>query len=231
MAKLGYCIPCGEGRRDVDATVMVGEDPMCAMHAQMGDGMLTKTLAVEEPEPQSDVEQQLPEPAEIRICSRGCGGRAHRGRCRGAAPKPLATLRKYRKERTTEIVQQIAPSTEMASRMLQGGMLTREDLDEIRLKQRRGRAMDRLVAEEVDIDAVPKTIASLRTPSGRAGELWLKFQTLAPGKALKVACRDKIHVGTTVRNLQEKAAVVGIKVGSKRMLTELWVWKEKSESQ
>lgn len=86
--------------------------------------------------------------------------------------------------------------------------------------------MDQLVAEEFDIDAVPKTTRPLRPPLGRAGELWRKFEALAPGKALKVACRDTIHVGTTARSLQEKAVAAGIGMGCKRMTTELWCWKE-----
>lgn len=255
MGRLGYCIPCGEGRRDVDAAVMVGDDPMCDMHARMmGDGHLVK-LPLEErtvtlvmtksPEAtrmfgdaiakrleqarglvEAELEQVVDSLAESRlrtICSRGCGKQSHRGRCRGAAPPPLATLRKFRQDRTEQIVQSIAPLPAISPLRLSWDV---EDVTNFKPSDRKGRVMDRLVADEFDIAEVPKTTLPARAPMGRAGELWERFQALAPGKALKVACRDKTHVGTTARSLNAKAKEAGIGMGCKRMPVELWVWRE-----
>lgn len=101
MGRLGYCIPCGEGRRDVDATVMVGDDPMCDMHARMlGDGMLTKL-------PEAVPLSQATTPAKPAgaMCSHGCGRERHRGRCKGA--QPLAVLSKYRSGEARQFIDEI----------------------------------------------------------------------------------------------------------------------------
>ncbi len=85
--------------------------------------------------------------------------------------------------------------------------------------------MDRLVAEEIDIDELPSEAAPTRAPVGRIGELWERFQALKPNRVLKVECRDRIHVGTTDRALRKKARNAGIPLRSQRVDATFFCWK------
>ncbi len=56
MGRLGYCVPCGEDRNPVDATVMVDGDPMCQAHA--GAAARRENRAMEATAPVAATEQE-----------------------------------------------------------------------------------------------------------------------------------------------------------------------------
>ncbi|HEY2013840.1 MAG TPA: hypothetical protein VGH38_10090, partial [Bryobacteraceae bacterium] len=75
--------------------------------------VMEKMTKLPEPVPLAEavvaVEEAQAVPVAAPSCKRGCGGRSHRGQCRGAPqPTPLATLRKYRMGATEEMVANIA---------------------------------------------------------------------------------------------------------------------------
>ena len=71
------------------------------------------------------------------------------------------------------------------------------------------RVMDKAIFEVVDVSDIPAASAPLRADIGRIGELWHALLELRPSKRLKVACRDRKHLGYTTRSLKEKAAKRG----------------------
>lgn len=190
MGRLGYCVPCGERRQDVDATVVIDGDPMCSPCARFVGAV--------------DIIKQPDLPlAEERQCSRGCGKAPHRGNCAGRE-RPLKRL-------TTPV-----PSTTTA---------TADTAPDAAENPKQERYMDTLNAEEIDIKELPAEALLMRPPTGRMGELWKRFRALEPRRALKVACRDRVHVGSTDRGLREKAQKAGIRLMSRRVESTLYCWK------
>ena len=203
---LGYCIPCGQRRRDVPATVVIDGDPLCdACARDMDAGAIAKVASVIAG---AEAEQEsAPEP---RLCSRGCGEQAHRGLCKGQKRPPAA-------ERARGLMAKLPPAKlEVGDAIVP---LTRAE---------RGVRADRLVAEEINVDDVPEATQPRRHPQGRIGELWERFLRLAPGRSLKVKCRTPTHVASTDRELAKKAAKAGLALESRRVGADYYCWKGKA---
>lgn len=170
MAKLGFCIPCGEDRKDVDATLVIDGEPMCNAHAAMA--------------------QKGP----VELCNRGCGKPTHRGLCVG---QRVATKPAFAEIQSPVPVLPVAPLRLPAAEI-----------------------------EIVDFAAVPNNSTSQHRAFGRIGRLWTAFTKLPPGKAMKIACRDRKHVGSTARAMQERATKAGVSIGERRVNVDCFLWKE-----
>ena len=199
MGRLGFCLPCGEARRDVDAVLVIDGDPMCAGCAR---------------EVEAGFIQKLPEPVPLDeamaddLCRRGCGNTRHRGRCKG----------EVRKSRAPAMDEGIVTS-------LTTGQTQVQKWPKFNLQAlERGSRMDTLVAEEVSLADVP-LVKEVKHPQGRAGELWVRFLALATGKVLKVQCRDTQHVGQTDRGLRSKARKANVEIKSQRVDSTYYCWR------
>jgi hypothetical protein len=240
MGKLGYCIPCGAAHRAVEAVVVIDDDPMCSFCAtNAADGILVKT--------------RLPAPAPIAesfvgttsaLCLRGCGAAPHRGRCKVAAVARRSVSAKKKMfmwrckhcacqnvvRGDDDVCAQCGKPRDYWLEGFGGGdtaTVASMSTGAVQMQQwpEKGLGMDRLKAEVISLDAVP-TVNVVRKPLGRIGELWVRFQQLAKGEALKVACRDTIHVGTTSREMRSKAKHAGVPIGERRVVNDYFCWKE-----
>lgn len=125
MGRFQYCVRCGEERRDVEATLIVDGDPLCAMHARIAavvDAVAAR--AVENPVQHGRI--LLPG----AVCSRGCGNAPHRGLCAKAS------------------------SARRGSELPEPAPIS-ESLDDLVLKDRRAGEMDTLVCVEIPASEVP----------------------------------------------------------------------------
>jgi hypothetical protein len=237
MGRLGYCIPCGAVHRDVEAVVVIDDDPMCGFCAtNAADGILVK-LPTAAPIAESFVETTS------ALCLRGCGAAPHRGRCKVAATvrRPVFAKKKTRMWRCKcgcqNVVRGVDDTCAQCGKLRgywllefgDGNVATVASMStgQVQVQQwpEKGLGMDRLKAEVISLDAVP-TVDVVRKPLGRIGELWVRFQQLAKGEALKVACRDTIHVGTTSREMRSKAKHAGVPMCERRVVNDYFCWKE-----
>jgi hypothetical protein len=176
------------------------------------NGTATKATHVVEEDPMCAAHALAAEPSPLpmgvavaqRLCSRGCGKPCHRGRCAGLAASAQAEVRAV--AAVPEVPAAVPVST----------------------KQERRQRVDRLIAEEVSLDAVPADVVRGRHPIGRSGELWVRFQALRMGVALKVKCRDIPHVGQTDRQLRKRVTGGEMRdfgIDSKRVGLDYFCWK------
>ena len=227
MGRLGYCLPCGELRRDVDATVVIDGDPMCAACAR-GVEVTREEVRVEEFRealPKGDLADALRanrgepitsyQPAGIRLCAQGCGKRAHRGLLLQMPKAGVAAA---------AVVEDITASTQL--RRVSGLELQAGKQQELQGSRKREGYMDRLEAEEIALEEIPAEVVQAPHPRGRSGELWERFKALPEGRALKVKCRDVPHVGCTDRQLRAKARAAGLSVGMRREGSTDFCWKK-----
>lgn len=255
MGRLGYCVPCGERRRDVDATVVIDGDPLCAFCArEVGCGTMGKLPeAVPLVQESGSAEPDLKPTSQTRdvghpvLCGRGCGKRPHWGGCAGrpvmesGAAKAEAfrlrtsmsanaiakrigwaqpTISRWFREADAEDSAPVRPKP-----LAEATLLVLEDGVMKPLAQKeRGSLMDRLVVEEVGMEEVPMALGQ-RHPQGRIGELWALFRELKPRRSLKVECRDTVHVGSTDRQMRQKAKKAAMELGSRRVGTLYYCWK------
>lgn len=70
--------------------------------------------------------------------------------------------------------------------------------------------MDSLDAREISLEEIPVPTEPIRVV-GRMGQLWLWLRDAKPTAALEVACRDRVHLGSTHRPLRKKAQAAGIR--------------------
>jgi len=218
MAKrLGYCIPCGEAGRYVQATVVIDDGQMCDTCMRMAKQEEARLLAAEPVPPEEAMAKAdaatkatVAAAAAVPSCAR-CGAPRHRGLCKGRNRHIAAG---ERSAKAAAIVDQMV--SKIAAPVPQVALQSRKE---------RGTHMDRLVAEIVPMDQVPSGATQPRHPQGRSGELWTMFERLPAGQSIKVQCRDAVHVATTDRQLRVKAKSVGIAVGSLRFGANYYCWK------
>lgn len=195
-----YCVPCAVQHIDSQAVVVVDGDPLCRSCARRAGA----------PEASAPIDPSATAPvATLRshnFCSRGCGKPPHRGSCPGQAYP-----------RRTQVASLPAKIPAPTPLQLPASPAPPD-------ATQRSKGMDMLHAEEISVDQIPDPEVG-RKPIGRSGELWVRFQALKVGVALKVKCRDSIHAGTTDRDLRAKAAKAGLKMASKRVGADYYCWR------
>lgn len=197
MAKLGFCMPCGEKRIDVDAVVMVDGDPMCAtcawlngqeIPAQSEFGAIHGRLEAAKPV------------IDIPLCTRGCNQPRHRGNCLGMRnggqqekppQSPVEDLPIYRKD-PLHVPVEIA-----------GGPVT---------------------AERVRFEDIP-TVVQFRHPQGRLGVLWTQLcECPSDAPVLKVKAMSIKHAGSLMSQLRGKGRRMKQPVEVRRDGPTVYVW-------
>lgn len=78
--------------------------------------------------------------------------------------------------------------------------------------------------KEVRIDDIPEARDEPQHPRGRLGELFERIKTLKRGVALEVECRDRVHAGSTMRHMRNKAEKAGLGIDSRRIGNTYYVW-------
>lgn len=201
-----YCLPCGERRRDVLATVMLDGDPMCSICAGLLKMELAKSGGLPLPERAIGAEAAKAAPASpaARLCAQHCGKPVHRGRCgAGRAVGPLERL----KEAAARVP--LAPSRPASPPAYQPG--PRQAVAVIPqpaappAAKAKVAQLDKLSAEIIRDDQMPsEEVAPVLVRSmGRMGEMWDALEALPAGCWLAVNNRDRNHLTYTARLLRE----------------------------
>jgi hypothetical protein len=203
MAKFGWCVPCGEERRDVEATVIVEDEPLCAMHARIAAAVEAGWAKPVE-EVASDSGRSLLASA---VCLRGCGNEPHRGQCKGLRARAEKAL-KDRGPMPEPMLDELAQAVEWDR------IFSRPGVADAAAASVEESDMDVLVCEEIPASAVP---SGRERNIGRLGQLWVKLLATPFDVALKVKCRDAGHAGSTARHMTLKARKAGIAIVSRKV--------------
>jgi hypothetical protein len=222
MGRLGWCVPCGEERRDVEATQMVDGDPLCAMHARIAAaveaGWAKPTAEVASVSGRS----LLPRDA----CIWGCGNVPHRGRCKGVRASTAAKTVIAKLPEPVSLLEALEAGREKQPVPAMAGVFPKDVWD--RMIERPAAAvasvavagvqgesdMDVLVCEEIPVSAVP---SGRERNIGRLGQLWARLLATPFDVALKVKCRDADHAGSTARHMTLKARRAGVAIVSRKV--------------
>lgn len=228
MSKLGYCVPCGEEHRDVDAVMMVDDDPMCVMHARV-NGVSQEHLAQLKPEPYprrgeaQKAEQRSPKPTvasstlatpakikiEIKLCRR-CNQPCHKGRCKGVPTVFGAISRRLGAAGYTAAPIDLPPVMVIPKANAPTA-------------QKRGPYTAPETVDRVKIADIPKVLV-YRKPQGKMGKYWAELEVLPEGEAIRVTSEDHKRAGTLVSQFQAKARDMGRKLEYRRDGVTVYAW-------
>jgi hypothetical protein len=137
------------------------------------------------------------------MCSRGCGKPTHRGRC-AATEGGRATLPP---QRTAPAAAEAVDRDQRCSL----AEVARVVAEAPQTAEERKDHLDKLVGEEIALDALPPMLRTSRNSHGRIGELMAWLKTAPEDKAFAAKCRDVKHVSQTHKGVRDAAKRLGIR--------------------